>query len=1012
MTHLALADRDGLYGAPRFDKSAREEKVKPILGADLAIAGGHRLLVLIRDRTGYRNLSRLITAMKLTHSKEDARAGRACVTMAKVAEHAAGLLCLTGGEDGEVPMLLSRGDEEAANQALGRLREIFGTDGVWAELQSHLCAGEDRRNRAVLQLASRHAIPPCATNDVAYATPELVELYDVLTCIRAGTTLDQAGRLLERNAERHLKSAVEMSHLFCDLPQAITATRAVAERCAFTLEDLGYEFPDYPLPDGQSGDAAAVSHLRALAFDGAVQRFTPFGERERRQLERELTLIDKLKLAGYFLIVHEIVDYCRTHGILVQGRGSAANSALCFALGITAVDPIKRELLFERFLSEERGEWPDIDLDLPSGDHREEVIQHVYERYGRHGAAMTAEVITYRGPSAVRDVGKTLGFSPEEVDRMSKQLGRFEFRDAHDDLGARLPAAGLSVEDPKVLTLLRLCREIQGLPRHLSQHSGGMVIAKGRLDDVVPLEPATMPGRVVVQWDKDDCADLGLIKIDLLGLGMMAALEECLALVRSHDGVALDLAHLPTEDPAVYDLLCRADTVGVFQVESRAQMATLPRMKPRHFYDLVVEVALIRPGPIVGRLAHPYLRRRAGREVITYAHESLRPVLERTLGVPLFQEQILRMAMVAAGFTGGEAEELRRAIGFKRSTVRMEKIVDRLRTGMAARGIAPPAADQIAEGITAFAMYGFPESHAASFALLVYASAYLKVHHPACFFAALLNAYPMGFYHPSVLVKDAQQCSVQVLPLDVSQSHWRCTIEGNALRLGLRYVHGFREDHAQRVVNERRKASFASIGDLGERGGLTHAELTTLAELGALGSIKDAPTRRTALWQVEAAVHAAGGLWSRGTVDDGPSPLPEMSEPEMLASDYRASGMTTGRHPIALYRDSLTTAGVVTARELSRLPDGAPVRVAGTVIVRQRPGTAKGFFFLTLEDETGFANAIVTPNRFEANRAILVGSAALIVIGHLQHLDGVRSVKAVQFEPLSGLPTQPSHDFH
>ena len=568
------------------------------------------------------------------------------------------------------------------------------------------------------------------------------------------------------NAERHLKSPAEIAALFKDLPDALAMTREVADRCEFTLTDLGYRFPDYPLPPGETPD----SYLRALTYAGARDRWgRAIDDRTRRQLEHELAIIAKLQLAGYFLIVWDIVQFCRENQIMAQGRGSAANSAVCYALGITAIDAVKMELLFERFLSEERGEWPDIDLDLPSGDQREKVIQYVYRRYGERGAAMTANVITYRTRSAVREVGKVLGFPPEQIDKLARLNQAYEFRDDHDDIVALLRKGGVDVATPRIAMMIDLVRRIQSVPRHLGQHSGGMVIAAGPLDEIVPLEPASMPGRVVVQWDKEDCADLGIIKIDLLGLGMLAVLEQAIPMIREHEQVDIDLAHLPADDPEVYKMLRAADTIGVFQVESRAQMATLPRMKPTKFYDLVVEVAIIRPGPIVGNMVNPYLERRNGRQKVTYPHPMLEPILKRTLGVPLFQEQVIRVAMTAAGLTGGEAEEVRRAMGFKRSQARMEKIERRLREGMAQKGIVGAPAEEIVRSITSFALYGFPESHSASFALIAYASAYLKCHHAAAFFASMLNCYPMGFYHPATLVKDAQRHGVTILPIDVSQ---------------------------------------------------------------------------------------------------------------------------------------------------------------------------------------------------------------------------------------------------
>ena len=764
---MALGDRDGLYGAPRFYLAAKSAGIRQIVGAELTLDDDSRLYVLAPDRKRYQNLCRMITdsKMRVLNPRALARDGSAAapvypakgesrITLDQLERYGRGLICLGGGVMSPLSRKLVRGEDP--RELSGRLAGIFGAGNFYIDLQRHLDAGEERLNRKLAALAAAAHIPIVATNDVCHGGSDR-KLLDVLTCIRLKTTLEEAGRALWINSQRHLKPPAEMAALFRDQPGAVAASRAIAERCAFQLCDMGYRFPDYPLPPGETPD----SYLRILTYAGARERWRgAMDDRTRHQLEHELGIIERLKLAGYFLIVWDIVQFCRENRIMVQGRGSAANSAVCYALGITAVDAVKMELLFERFLSEERGEWPDIDLDLPSGDDREAAIQYVYRRYGERGAAMTANVITYRTRSAVREVGKTLGFSPEQVDRLAKLNQVYEFRDHHDDLVTLLKRGGVDVEAPRLMMMVDLVRKIQSLPRHLGQHSGGMVIAAQPLDEIVPLEPASMPGRVVIQWDKDDCADLGIIKIDLLGLGMLAALKEAIPLIRAHEGVEIDLAHLPPDDPGVYAMLRRADTVGVFQVESRAQMATLPRMKPVRFYDLVVEVAIIRPGPIVGKMVHPYLDRRNHRAPVEYPHPLLEPILKRTLGVPLFQEQLLRMAMTVAGFSGGEAEELRRAMGFKRSAERMEKIEARLRAGMLRNGLQGTLADDIVRSITSFALYGFPESHAASFALIAYASAYLKHHHPAAFLAAMLNCYPLGFYHPSTLVKDTARHGV------------------------------------------------------------------------------------------------------------------------------------------------------------------------------------------------------------------------------------------------------------
>ena len=1031
MGALALVDRDGVYGAPRFHQAAKKLGIRAHIGAEVPVEGAGRWPLLARNRTGYQRLCRLVSLYKLRSKK-----GEGAATAEEMAEHAEGLVCLTGGDDGPLAEALARGGAGEARQEAERLIGIFGRENVYAELQRHYDPVEEARNQAVAEIAGRLGLPLLATNGVAHATPAQREVLDVFTCLRNHTTLKQAGRLLTRNAARHLKRPASMARLFRDLPEAVARTEELSSRLQFTLADLGYEFPRYPVPEGET----TSSFLRKRTGEGARQRYRPYHEKAQQQIERELALIEKLDLAGYFLIVWDIVRYCREAGILIQGRGSAANSAVCYALGITAVDPVGMDLLFERFLSEERGEWPDIDLDLPSGDRREKVIQHVYERYGQRGAAMTANVITYRGRSAVREVGKVLDFAPEDLGRLSSLVSRFEWKDPKDTDVKAFRTAGFDLADRRIVKFLQLYRAVQDLPRHLGQHSGGMVVCQGQLDAVVPLEPASMPGRVVVQWDKDDCADLGIVKVDLLGLGMMAVLEDSITIIREAWGEEVDLAHLPPDDPDVYASLQRADTVGLFQVESRAQMACLPRLKPKSFYDIVVEVAIIRPGPIVGNMVHPYLKRRAGREAPECLHPSLEPILRRTLGVPLFQEQLLRMAMVAAGFSGGEAEELRRAFGFKRSE-RMKDVEVKLRRGMDRNGITGATQDAIVQSITSFALYGFPESHAASFALIAYASAWLKCRYPAAFTAAMLNNQPMGFYHPATLVKDAQRHGVRIRPADVARSQWDCTIEVEPredagppaqrasegftperakviryLRLGLRYVRGLREEAGKALVAERTRGPFAGIDDLARRvPQLRKDEMATLAEAGALNFIRreTAPLhRRDALWHAARAVRPPGELFRAALPEEGPSPLAPMTADERREADYRDTGLTIGPHPMAARRAEMRRRGVLRAADLLRLSDGLHVQVAGAVICRQRPGTAKGFLFLSLEDETGIANAIVTPDLFDANREVLVGEPFIIVDGVLQHRDGVVSVKAQRVEPCPRGAAVPSHDFH
>ncbi len=1165
MPAMALFDTDGVYGAPRFHLAADKAKIKAHVGTEISFSpqrhpsaslragsdteksnrksknpsvspcprGEFRLPLLIASRAGYQNLCRLITKMKLRAKK-----GEGAVTAQELEEHAEGLICLTGGDEGLLAAALAHGGVDEAREQLDQLVGIFRHKNVYVELQRHFHREEESRNRAAIDLARSFNLPLLATNGVNYATAKNRELCDAFTALRHHKTLTTAGRLLARNSERFLKSPEEMQELFADLPEAISNTAELSNRLEFTLDKLGYEFPRYPVPDGETMN----SFLHQKSWEGFRERYgrksLDLQAKARVQIEKELKLIEKLGLAGYFLIVWDIIRHCREQNILVQGRGSAANSAVCYSLGITAVDAVSMELLFERFLSEERGEWPDIDLDLPSGDEREKVIQYLYKKYGERGAAMTANVITYRNRMAAREMGKALGFDPETLAKISAAVATWEFRDENDALDRRFRDAGLDLTHPRLRKYYELCLAVQDMPRHLGQHSGGMVICQGQLDSVVPLEPASMPGRVVVQWDKEDCADMGIIKVDLLGLGMMAVLKDSIELIRDHYGEEVNLAHLPQSDEQVYSTLQQADTIGMFQVESRAQMSCLPRLRPVRFYDIVVQVAIIRPGPIVGQMVNPFLERRQGRQAVTYPHPSLEPILKRTMGVPLFQEQLLRIAMIAANFTGGEAEELRRAMGFKRSQARMREIEAKLRAGMTANGISAKAQEEIILSITSFALYGFPESHAASFALIAYASAYLKCHYLAAFTAALLNNQPMGFYSPATIVKDAQRHGLKLLPVDVMRSEWDCTIETVAscqppvasktvpsteyrvpsetlkaigcqplalshnlviptrermrgaeesrpssqlgtrypvlaLRMGLRYVRGLREEAAQALIRERDKAPFQSIHDLARRvPEVRKDELTTLAAIGALNSVSSTeyrvprflrpshtlggrndkvigfaddqrpPTsdltgnevpgtgncgftrdsvlgtryslhRRDALWQIERSVRHSGPLLEQYAEPDSPSPLQPMNHEERLVADFHGTGLTVGPHPMAYRREWLNAMGIRRASELRELPTGKRLRIGGCVITRQRPGTAKGFAFISLEDETGVANAIIRPDLFHENRLLLTSERFLAIEGILQNQDNVISVRAERVQPLFVTAAETaSHDFH
>jgi error-prone DNA polymerase len=1060
MPALALSDRNGLYGAARFHTMAKKIGIQAHIGAEIAVgsfgsrltpphwlphqfpAEPPRLLLLCASQTGYQNLCQLITRFKM----REATKAEGAATLDDLEEFSSGLICLTGGDEGPLAAALAQQGQSQARKLADQLTAIYGRGNLYLELQRHGEREEECRNQSLLSLASTLNLPIVATNGVRYATEIDREILDVLTAIRHHTTLDHAGRLLSCNNSRQLRRM----QCFADLPEAIANTRIISNRLEFTLDNLGYEFPCYPIPDSESMD----SFLAKRVEEGVRKRYGSPAKhhllsKARAQVQHELKLIAKLGFAGYFLIVWDLIRYCQQHGILAQGRGSAANSAVCYALEITAVDPVGMELLFERFLSENRGEWPDIDIDLPSGDQREQVIQYVYERYGQLGAAMTANVISYRGRSAAREVGKALSFTEDQLSRLSGLVGHWEWRGANDTMARHFEQAGFDARHPRIAHYLDLCMRMQNLPRHLGQHSGGMVICAGQLNRVVPLERASMPGRTVIQWDKEDCADMGLIKVDLLGLGMMAVLKDCIELIPRHYKKEIDLATLP-EDPQVYQTLCKADTVGMFQVESRAQMASIPHNAPVRFYDLVVQVAIIRPGPIVGKMMHPYMRRRQGKEEVTYPHPLLEPVLKRTLGVPLFQEQLLRMAMTVASFSGAEAEELRRAVGMRRSMQRMKDLEGRLRDGMTRNGIGSEAQDNIVQGISSFAMYGFPESHAASFALIAYASAYLKVRYLAAFTCGLLNNQPMGFYSPAVLIKDAQRHGLRVRPIDVQRSDWLCSLEQTpeqlnvlkghdfsraattvkltgalapeacladissksrevspdiTLRIGLNYVKGLRQSSAEALLAARNThGPFASVDQLALRvPQLNRKELVALAHVGALNSLGEVNHRRDALWQVEQAGSPVGPLLRNASPDhaEAQNPLLQMTDDERLAADYAGTGITTGPHPMAWQRANLHRQGFLSAKELEECGSDRRVRIAGRVICRQRPGTAKGFVFLSLEDETGIANIIVAPDVFEQNRLIVTRNRFLSIAGKLQNQDGVVHVKAQQLVPFN-----------
>jgi error-prone DNA polymerase len=1039
---VALADRDGIYGAVRFAKQAKPTKLGAIVGVELTLdapelrpkrrreltphesAHQPRIVLLAEDERGYANLARAVSAAQLRGRKRDAR-----LQPADLDGKTEGLIALSAAQRGWPEEALQRGDLGTARERAAVLRDLFGGR-FYFELQHHLRPEDARTILAQVELAGALAIPYVATNGAAYARPEDALLCDVLTCVKYRTNLAEAGTLLLPNHEFYLKSPAQMARLFAPYPKAIENTLAIAERCTFRLDKLAGQFPLFPLPPEES---SMQSYLRTLVYAGARERYgNPLPAAAERQLEYELGIIARMDLAGYFLVVCDIARAAQERKVLCQGRGSAANSAVCYALGITAVDPIGMNLLFERFLSEERNEIPDIDIDFAHQD-REQVIQYVYERYDREHAAMTAEVITYRTRSAIRDVGKAIGLSLAQVDAISKEY------DARESLagatGAELPlsvqrrrdldagsniyasreetaATGTIGEAPAPVgvardtgaLLLALCQRLDGFPRHMGIHSGGMVITRDPLVCVAPVEWATMRDRTIVQWDKDDLADLGLIKIDLLGLGMLSLLRDAFALfARRYGGTKtpLSLATIPPDDKPTYEMLQRGDSVGTFQVESRAQQSMLPRMKPACFYDLVMQVAIIRPGPIQGDMIHPFLRRRNGLEPVTYPHPKLKPVLERTLGVPLFQEQGMRMAIEAAGFTPGQADQLRRAMGHKLSRERMAEIYPKLVGGMVQNGIDPAAAERLFHMLEGFADYGFPESHAASFALLSYASSYLKCHEPAIFLAAILNVQPMGFYSTEVLVNDARRHDVVVKPVEVNASEfWSFVDDDGATRLGFQIVRGLGEQQREALEAALGCGPFTDLPEFAARTTLSKNALENLAIAGAF-----APwfaTRRDAMWALRGLdEREARGELGRGMdVEEPPAAFAALGPREETAFDLWGTGVTTGPQPIAHFRAELDRHSAIAAARLGEMQNHLVCKVGGMVVTRQQPGTAKGFVFLTLEDETGLVNVIVNPAVYERNRRAIRMSAALVIEGTLQKEQGTLDILAKRFWPL------------
>ncbi|HET8994443.1 MAG TPA: error-prone DNA polymerase [Rhodococcus sp. (in: high G+C Gram-positive bacteria)] len=994
---LALTDHDGLYGVVRFAEAARELGMRTVFGAELGLDDAH-LLVLARGSEGYRRLSRQIAAAHLAGGEKnkprydyDALTDAACGHWQ----------ILTGCRRGHVRQALDADGPDGADRALRELVDRFGTERVTVELAWHGLPDDHERNTVLAELAGRYGLSCVASTAAHFSVPGRRRLAMAMAAISDRQSLDAAAGRLPPVGGGHLRSGAEMARLFGAFPGVVQAAADLGRECAFDLSLIAPKLPPFDVPDGHTEQ----SWLRELTYGGALRRYGP-PERYRdayRQIEHELAIIEQLGFPGYFLVVHDIVQFCKSNDILCQGRGSAANSAVCYAIGITNVDPVRNGLLFERFLSPERDGPPDIDLDIES-DRREEAIQHVYEKYGRTHAAQVANVITYRGKSAVRDMARALGYAQGQQDAWSKQVSRWGGVGPGSET-----ATATDIPDP----VLRLAAQIEGLPRHLGIHSGGMVICDRPVADVVPVEWARMAGRTVLQWDKDDCAAAGLVKFDLLGLGMLSALHYMIDLVAEHEGIPVDLAQLDLSEDAVYEMLRRADSVGVFQVESRAQMATLPRLKPRHFYDLVIEVALIRPGPIQGGSVHPYIRRRNGLEPVVYDHPCLEKTLERTLGIPLFQEQLMQMAVDVAGFTAAEADQLRRAMGSKRSPEKMERLRARFYQGMRElHGLTGEVADRIYEKLYAFANFGFPESHSQSFASLVFYSSWFKLHHPAAFCAGLLRAQPMGFYSPQSLVADARRHGVVVHGPDVNASLAHATVEnrGQEVRLGLGEVRHIGDDLAARIIEERQAhGRYLSLLDLTARIELSTAATEALATAGALSSF--GVTRREALWAAgPASTQRAGRLPGIGASAPAPT-LPGMSDVELAAADVWATGVSPDSYPTQFLRDRLDALGVIPASRLLQIPDGTRVLVGGAVTHRQRPATAAGVTFLNLEDETGMVNVVCSVGLWARYRTLAHTAPALLVRGRVQNADGVVTVLADRLQQMDLRTPVKSRDF-
>ncbi len=987
MDTLAITDHDGLYNACLFTRLAKEAGIKPIIGAELTLEGERHLTLLVENGRGYENLSHLITRGHLAGSK-----GKPVLSPADLQARTEGLVCLSGCARSEINRLLIQRERRAAYEAAKAYTELFGKDNFYIELEGHLYPEDRGLCRQLIEMARELGLKTVASNNVHYATRDGHTLHDVLTCIQHGATLERSAAIRRLNSEFYLKSHEEMLELPFIPRDAILRTEEVARRCTFNLDFSSFSYPDFPLPV----DETAAGFLKKLVMQKAGERYGALTEEVLARIEDETGLIEQKGLSGYFLVVWDIIEYARKMGISAQGRGSAASSVVAYALGITPVDPIRHRLFVGRFLNELS--IPDIDIDIAT-NRREEVIRYAYDTYGREHAAMVCTYVTFQGRNAMREVGKVLGLPAHIIDRMAKSTSAYGGHGAVESL-REVPEFRSYLDSGAWGHFSRLCGQIADFPRHLSIHVGGMIITPKPIADIVPQEHARAEGRIVCQWDKDSVDDAGLIKFDLLGLRMLSLIDDAKELIQKHRGIDLDLDRLPPDDPRVYDMISEADTVGIFQVESRAQMQTLPKMRPRTFEDLTIEVSIVRPGPLQGNMVHPFIRRRQGKEPVVHLHPKLAPILDETLGVILFQEQILEVAMAIAGFTAGEGNKLRKVMGRKNAREELLAWHERFLEGAKRQGIVSGIASKIFDHICGFADFGFCKSHAASFAILCYRSAYLKYHYPAEFYCALLNNQPMGFYEPEVIIGDAKRHNVPILPADINRSTWNCTIEEGSVRTGFRYVKGIGEEKGDRIVTARdRGGTYISLQDVADRSGLDMRSLQNLVAVGALSAIKN--SRRQLLWEA-GTIRTAGLTGLDAGAMHEKLPIPEMTAREETITDYIYQGFSPARHIIKLYRKKLDMLGAVPSDRLIRCSSGSKVIVAGYMVCLQMPPTAKGkFSFITLEDEDGLINLVVRPEVYKAYRTIIRLEPFLLVEGVVEKKGSLINIKVSKVESLA-----------